>query len=96
MTKINSLHIKAYERDLKIRNRSPRTGQNYRETLLQLSDWVEGADLLELSRTEVEGYILHVLETRSAASASGRYRALRAFYNWAVREELIPESPMGR
>ncbi|MDG4816082.1 tyrosine-type recombinase/integrase [Micromonospora sp. WMMD956] len=94
MSKINSLHIKAYERDLKIRNRSPRTAQNYRETLLQLAAFVEGADLLELARGEVEGYILHVLESRSAASASGRYRALRAFYNWAVREELIPESPM--
>ncbi|MEU2703339.1 tyrosine-type recombinase/integrase [Micromonospora aurantiaca (nom. illeg.)] len=96
MTKINSLHINAYERDLKIRNRSPRTAQNYRETLLQLSEFVSGADLLELSRTEVEGYILHVLETRSAASASGRYRALRAFYNWAVREELVPVSPMAK
>ncbi|AYF31008.1 integrase [Micromonospora tulbaghiae] len=96
MSKINSLHINAYERDLKIRNRSPRTAQNYRETLLQLSEFVSGADLLELSRTEVEGYILHVLETRSAASASGRYRALRAFYNWAVREELVPVSPMAK
>ncbi len=96
MSKINSLHINAYERDLKIRNRSPRTAQNYRETLLQLSKFVSGADLLELSRTEVEGYILHVLETRSAASASGRYRALRAFYNWAVREELVPVSPMAK
>lgn len=96
MSKINSLHINAYERDLKIRNRSPRTAQNYRETLLQLSAFVGEADLLELSRTEVEGYILHVLETRSAASASGRYRALRAFYNWAVREELVPVSPMAK
>lgn len=94
MAKINSLHLNAYERDLKIRNRSPRTAQNYRETLLQLSAFVDEADLLELSRGSVEGYILHVLETRSAASACGRYRALRAFYNWAVREELIPESPM--
>ncbi|MBX7270125.1 site-specific integrase [Micromonospora sp. Llam7] len=85
MNKINLLHIKAYERDLKIRNRSLRTAQNYRETLLQLDSFVSGADLLELSRTEVEGYILHVLESRSAASASGRYRALRAFYNWAGR-----------
>ncbi|MFJ1537742.1 tyrosine-type recombinase/integrase [Micromonospora chalcea] len=96
MAKINSLHINAYERDLKIRNRSPRTAQNYRETLLQLSAFVGEADLLELSRTEVEGYILHVLETRSAASASGRYRALRAFNNWAVREELVPVSPMAK
>ncbi|MFG1915009.1 tyrosine-type recombinase/integrase [Micromonospora sp. NPDC048898] len=94
MAKINLLHLNAYERDLKIRNRSPRTAQNYRETLLQLSAFVDEADLLELSRGSVEGYILHVLETRSAASACGRYRALRAFYNWAVREELIPESPM--
>jgi site-specific recombinase XerD len=93
---INFMHVTAYERDLKIRNRSPRTAQNYRETLLQLHQWVEEKDLLELSRTEVEGYILHVLESRSAASAAGRYRALRAFYNWAVREELIPSSPMAR
>ncbi|RLQ04987.1 hypothetical protein EAD96_12485 [Micromonospora sp. BL1] len=43
MSKINSLHINAYERDLKIRNRSPRTAQNYRETLLQLPQHVEYA-----------------------------------------------------
>ncbi|MFI6241884.1 site-specific integrase [Micromonospora sp. NPDC050795] len=81
MAKINSLHLNAYERDLKIRNRSPRTAQNYRETLLQLSAFVDEADLLELSRGRVEGYILHVLETRSATTACARYRALRAFYN---------------
>ncbi|RQX12220.1 hypothetical protein DDE19_29055 [Micromonospora ureilytica] len=45
----------------------------------------------QFARSSVEGYILHVLETRSAASACGRYRALRAFCNWAVREELIPK-----
>jgi site-specific recombinase XerD len=93
---INDLHFAAYERDLKIRNRSPRTAQNYRETLEQLAAHVEGADVLELGRSEVEGYILDVMEKRSASSAAGRYRALRAFYNWAVREDLIPVSPMAR
>ena len=93
---INSLHLNAYERDLKIRNRSPRTAQNYAETLNQLSEFVDGSDLLELDRTGVEDYILWTMENRSASSACGRYRALRAFYNWAVREELIPVSPMAR
>jgi hypothetical protein len=97
---INLLHLTAYERDLKIRNRSPRTAQNYRQPLLQLSEYVDGADLLELSRTEVEGYGLHVLESRSASSAAGRYRALRAFYNrpW-TSSHLSPGSyrlPHGR
>lgn len=93
---INSLHMAAYERYLKIRNRSPRTAQNYRETLVQLARHVDDKDLLELKRPEIEDYILWTMEKKSASSAAGRYRALRAFYNWAASEDLIPVSPMAK
>jgi site-specific recombinase XerC len=88
----NQLTFRDFERDL--HDRSPRTRQSYREAACQLADFHHGADLLALEKKDVLRYLIHVRETRSPATEVVRFRSLRRFYNWAVKEELIERSPL--
>lgn len=92
----NELDFAAYDRTLRARRRSARTIQGYFEALEQLADFHQGADLSELTHADVEAYIVHLIETHSSSTAANRYRSLRAYYNWAVAEEIIEKSPMAR
>jgi site-specific recombinase XerC len=88
----NQLTFRDFERDL--HDRSPRTRQSYREAACQLAEFRPGADLLVLEKRDVLAYLIHVRETRSPATEVVRFRSLRRFYNWAVKEELIERSPL--
>jgi site-specific recombinase XerD len=102
---------RAYERYQKAAGHSPRTRQSWREAGTQLETWAAarpsarkgkraaaaGADLLAMSRADLEDFIGHIVETRSAATAAVRYRGLHSFYAWAAdprRGDLIETSPM--
>jgi site-specific recombinase XerD len=50
----------------------------------------------DVPREDVEVFIEYLLDTRSAATASVRYRALKRFFSWAESEGEIEESPMTR
>jgi site-specific recombinase XerD len=50
----------------------------------------------QIQRSEIEGFIAELLATRSAGTASVRYRALRRFFSWLADEEEIVASPMIR
>lgn len=39
-------------------------------------------------------FVGHLIDTRSAATANVRYRALQQFFGWLVREEELDSSPM--
>lgn len=87
--------LDAYARSLRIKRRSARTVQNYTEALNQLIDHHGGTlNLAAMTKTDVEGYLLEVVEQHSASTVGNRFRALRAFYNWLVDEEEIDRSPM--
>lgn len=90
------MHLAAYERTLKARRRSPRTIQSYGEAVLQLARHHDGADVTELSKADVEDYLTAVAAEHAATTAAVRFRSLRAFFNWAVDEEIIDRSPMAR
>lgn len=92
----NGMTWASYERHLRIKKRSPRTIQSYQEAVDQLIAHHDGMDLLELNRGQIEAYLLAVLDQHSASTAANRHRSLRAFYNWAVTEELLDASPMAK
>jgi site-specific recombinase XerD len=92
----NELHLAAYRRALQARNRSGRTIQNYEEALLQLADFHGGMDLFDLAPSDIEQYMADLLDRLTASTAGVRFRALRAFYNWAALEEYVDRSPMAR
>lgn len=90
------LDLAAYERALRARRRSDRTIQSYLEALTQLADHAGSDNISELSRTAIEAYLVHLIDTHSSATVGNRFRSLRAYYNWAVAEEIIDKSPMAR
>lgn len=92
----NELNVESYIRWVEHKNRSPRTIQSYRESIAQLVDWLDGGNLMDATRDEVQDWLIHLQREHAATTAAVRFRSLRAFYNWAVAEEIIDRSPMAR
>jgi site-specific recombinase XerD len=91
--------LRGWELSLKARNLSPATVNKYLESGRQLSDWLVEAGITEpgqIERRHVEGYIAHVLETRSPATAHVRYRSVQQWFGWLVDEDEIEASPMAK
>jgi len=90
----NTLTLKAWTHSLKSRNRSDQTVRSYIESARMLGEFLGGADILKASTLDIEKFIGHVLETRSASTAAVRYRSLQQLYRWAVKDQQIDTSPM--
>jgi len=94
MSDANELLAASYDRELRSRNRSDRTRQSYFEALEQLAAFHGDADVSTLTKADIQDYLTHVLARWKGSTAGNRFRSLRAFYNWAVRETIIDRSPM--
>jgi site-specific recombinase XerD len=89
----------AYERDLRARNLSAETVENYRRTLEKLSAALPAAGLYGATHGQVQAWLagLAADPACSAASLATWYRRARTFYNWAARMEYLDgPSPMTR
>ena len=90
----------SWNRHLRAANRAPKTIATYLEAVGQLDGYLHEmgmpTDATKLCGEHVEAFIVHLLETRSASTASNRQRALQQFFKWAVEEGEIPSSPMER
>lgn len=103
--------IASFARALKAENKSPQTVERvYVPRLRQFSSWLESQGMpttLEgIKREHIETYVLW-LQTVAVgrkttapglmpATVSISYRTLRGFFNWTVREDLLPRSPMDK
>lgn len=90
----NELHWLAFDRTLRAARRSPETIASYRQSLADLTMYHPGRDLADLSKVDIQNYLAERLERLKATTVGIRFRSLRAFYNWAVSEEIIEASPM--
>lgn len=92
--------VASWRRSLKARNLADRTVETYTDSAEQLVDWLAAEEGVtqagDVERDHVTGFINHLLETRSAATASVRYRGIQQFFKWLVEEEEIPASPMAK
>lgn len=79
-------------------NRSPKTIRNYLDSAGQLAAWLRETgrptDVAKIGPRDVEGFIGHILQLRSASTAATRYRALQQLFRWLVDEGEITVSPM--
>jgi len=97
-TEIEALVI-SWRRDLRARNLAPKTITTYGESADQLVAHLaaEGVTAAaDVSRGHVSDFITHLLASRSASTASVRFRALQQFFAWLVDEEEIVASPMAK
>jgi len=91
--------LRSWTRSLRARNLSAATIATYREAARQLIAHVDhdgGAAAADVRQADVEEFVAHLAETRSASTASVRYRALQQWFRWMVDEEEIERSPMER
>lgn len=89
---------RSWERSLRAAGRSPRTVDSYLESLRIFAGWRESAghtgDLDTIDRAQCEDFIVHLLDTRSAATARVRFASMKQFFKWALREQEITVDPM--
>jgi site-specific recombinase XerD len=91
--------LASWQRSLRARNLAPKTIKTYLEAAGQLVDHVTAAgvrDVAEIERHHIEEFIAEQVETRSAATASVRFRALQQFFGWCVDEEELEVNPMAK
>lgn len=91
--------IASWHRSLRARNLAPKTLRTYRQSTDALVDWLatrKVTDPTAITRRHLEAFIAHLLETRSAATASVRYRALQQFFAWCEDEDEITPNPMAK
>jgi site-specific recombinase XerD len=50
----------------------------------------------EVERSMLEDWVGHLLDTRSPATASNRYRAIQQWFAWMVEEAEIDDNPMAK
>ena len=87
----------SFELHLRAENRSAKTIQTYGEALGQLSRYLRSEEVVvvkDIRKSHIEGFIAHLLDTRSAATANNRFRALQQFFGWLLGEGHVPENPM--
>lgn len=91
--------VESWRRDLRARNLAPKTIKTYGESADQLAVWLEERGVTEpdaITRDHLTAFVTELLETRSPATASVRYRALQQLFNWLEDEGEIESSPMAR
>jgi site-specific recombinase XerD len=90
---------KSVARHLRAENKSVRTIETYGETINQLIEHLgrTGSDGVgQVTRGDLDGFMAHLLETRSGATAADRFRAVQQFFGWLVKAEHIASSPMAK
>jgi site-specific recombinase XerD len=91
--------LASWQRSLRARNLAPKTIKTYLEAAGQLVDHVTAVgvqDVAEIQRHHIEDFIAEQVETRSAATASVRFRAIQQFFTWCVDEEELEVNPMAK
>jgi site-specific recombinase XerD len=84
---------------MRARNLAPKTIKTYLEAAGQLVDHVTAAgvgSMAEIERHHIEEFIAEQVETRSAATASVRFRALQQVFTWCLDEEELDVNPMAK
>jgi site-specific recombinase XerD len=89
---------RSFVRHLRAENKSPGTIDNYLEAVKQLTTFLAARDrtVTQARREGLEAFLASLLDRWTAGTAVNRYRALRVFYGWLVKEEEIGRNPMMR
>ncbi len=79
------------------RNASPYTVRNYTDALLEFFEYVRGEEiqsLKDVNKQTLRGYLSHLMaQGKAKSSIARRLSAIRSFYRFLMREELVAASP---
>ncbi|MET0418081.1 MAG: tyrosine-type recombinase/integrase [Actinoplanes sp.] len=85
--------MRSWERSLKRRNRSARTIESYAYSFHRISEWADGASILDLDRADIEDFIDDRMEEVAAATVRQECKHLKLLWKWLLKEELIVIDP---
>lgn len=86
--------IDSWTRHLRAAGRRPRTIGTYLESVEQFAGWAHDPPVDTVTTAMVEEWLVHLIDTRSSATARVRHGALRQFFRWATAEGEVPVNPM--
>jgi integrase/recombinase XerC len=79
------------------RNASPYTVRNYTDALLEFFEFVRGQEiqsLKDVNKQTLRGYLSYLMaQGKAKSSIARRLSAIRSFYRFLMREELVAASP---
>lgn len=92
------LSVQSFLLDRRAARLKPTTVEWYEFMLSRFVDGIDPDDLDEIQSFHIRQYLFSLQEDTAWKDTSlhGMARALRAFFNWAVEETLIPTSPMAK
>lgn len=91
--------ITSWELSLAARNLSPATRHTYSTAARQMADHLAGQGIQNpagVTRAHLERWVLHLVQTRSASTASNRYRSIQQFWRWCLEQEEVGTDPTAR
>ncbi len=92
--------LDSFRRDLKARNKAPRTIQSYEEAVRQFGAFLSShgmpTEAVSIKREHVEAYIVDVLEHYRPTTATARYKSLQQFFKFLVDDGELTLSPMSK
>lgn len=90
--------LSSWELHLRSERKAPKTLEAYTSAGVQLADFLLSSGMPSqvhaIKREHIEAWIVHLLETRSPATANQRYRSIQQLFKWLAEEGEIPDSPM--
>ena len=93
----------SWELHLRAERKSPATLDNYTSAVERLTDYLTAqgmpTDLTRINREHIEAFIVHLLDTRSPATALNRFKALQQYFRWLdapVRSQLEVDRELAR
>lgn len=92
--------IGSFRRDLRARNKAPRTIQSYEEACTQFAAFLSSHGMpmkvTAIKREHVESYIVEVLDHYKPTTATARYKSLQQFFRFLVEDGELAASPMAK
>lgn len=90
--------LESYLRDRRIAGRSPRTIRDYQDELTAFIKFLRSRchslDIREVASSDVTGYLAQLQDLGRAETTVNRaYGNIRAFFNWALKREMLGSNP---
>lgn len=86
--------LKEYRYVLNLRGRSELTIENYFYTLDNLLNF--NKEIYDITTKDIRRYLMKQKETNKLTTIKNKIATLKAFFNWAEKENFIKENPMNR
>jgi site-specific recombinase XerD len=89
--------LRRFMQSLEARDTSPNTRRSYESTVTAYLAWIDdrGADWQAPGRATLRAYLSELTDGHARTSVAQRLAALRAFYRFCARADLVPGDPWG-